>query len=1230
MHTSFTGTARKPRQVNLSGRNNPNPWANLSGPAKPLQSVSGTQNAVAQAQADRVRRQQERDKSNAARNIQKTWRSHASRRIQKQRWRDEWDERETKRLKLSADIQFDDVAEGDFPNQPYPDLNLCLEQMRLLVHFSNCQQQTDTRRLVFFGHALEATLRRFSSIEPDQIWTSVLSRLGILTAKHIEHIASKPSRSEIRLEDVMQLLRLGTYIASKSFYAVPECFTVQFHALGRCLTALEDSSVAQNAIAQYTIALLSETSCLPMSKFSIFAYEMLVGPQVSQIGPLLDFLKQPSQQSLLTQDLISSTQSRWNSSDIHDSKTKNSLWLLAYLTFLRTTTESVHQQDIDNFQYWLQVVSILLSQCANDIAARIDIVDHPMDNAETSRTAPLHPFIREQISTLAQQDSVVQIMDQLRKASSQQGSVSSMAKPLANYAVALLRAFPKRATSIRMWLYRSSPSVVGQQSLSTIQYLWRASERTSIFQKIKNQKNVMSVLVEAAPDHNQIGRAQVSPTEIATWQEDWRIVLLFLELYTFILKLMDDEEFFALDERHASVGLRQGRSHFQQGALPLHEIKNMITFLKNLAFPLYWNAADLDESNEAEELGGLAALFGAAPVEPQRSVEKKKPQMLAGNGVSQAYLKGLVTGLLRTLHERDSRRKFLPEGHWLMTSQFDMQGFIPAVVAEEERRHEYGDDEDEADEQNGDFGDLHDPELGETSAVLPSMNAMFGFRAPHIPRNQASRLTEQMRKRREIAKRKRQSESLAPRLEILRNLPFFIPFDTRVQIFREFVYRDQVRRRNGYIDPDQWRMSVAASTQGRGLDGRPRGLDLIGRHHADIRRESVFEDAYKQFYELGEELKEPIQISFIDKFGATEAGIDGGGVTKEFLMSVTSEAFDPNSKLPMFVENEQRYLYPNPSMFEAAAEMHKRSGHAPGSEKFRTDMRELLRRYEFLGRVIGKCLYEGILVDIVFAGFFLLKWALTGGTTHASTESAYRASINDLRDFDEGLYQGLLTLKNYTGDVESDFGLNFTVTDDLRPFGVEQSVTNNLAPNGANVAVTNANRLAYIDKITRYRLQQQPAFVTNAFLKGLGQIIQPMWLAMFNQRELQKLVGGDNAELDIADLRRNTQYGGVYVIGDDGLEHPTVALFWKVLKEMNDKDRRKVLKFVTSTPRAPLLGFSHLNPKFSIRDSSEDQSRLPSTSTCVNLLKLPRYGDANTMKEKLLYAVNSGAGFDLS
>lgn len=400
------------------------------------------------------------------------------------------------------------------------------------------------------------------------------------------------------------------------------------------------------------------------------------------------------------------------------------------------------------------------------------------------------------------------------------------------------------------------------------------------------------------------------------------------------------------------------------------------------------------------------------------------------------------------------------------------------------------------------------------------------------------------------------------------------------------------------------------------------GHDVLSQHHAKIRRDQIFDDALNQFYGLGDGLKEPIQITFVDQFDSVEAGIDGGGVTKEFLTSITNEAFRSEGGQSLFVANDQNLLYPNPSAMDERKELLREAGLAEGSEEWRDMYTDLLRRYEFLGRVVGKCLYEGILVDISFAGFFLLKWATAGGV-------GYRANINDLRDFDESLYQGLLKLKNYPGNVE-DFSLDFTITDEVTLSGTTKTITRELLPNGSNTPVTNENRPLYVSYVARHRLQVQPFAQTQAFLKGLSEIINPSWLSMFNQSELQTLIGGDSSGIDVEDLRQNTQYGGVYQIGDDGEEHPTIKLFWKVMHTIEDDERRKVLKYVTSTPRAPLLGFSQLNPRFSIRDSSADEARLPSTSTCVNLLKLPRYSTESTLRAKLLYAVNSGAGFDLS
>jgi ubiquitin-protein ligase E3 C len=562
-----------------------------------------------------------------------------------------------------------------------------------------------------------------------------------------------------------------------------------------------------------------------------------------------------------------------------------------------------------------------------------------------------------------------------------------------------------------------------------------------------------------------------------------------------------------------------------------------------------------------------------------------------------------------------------------MSSQFDMSGFIPAVAAEEERKHETDDGDEEGEDETADLMP------GEVDG-LRLHDAQAGLYASPPPRNTRQLQTMKEQKK---ARHMRQMEAVAPRQEILRNLPFFIPFETRVQIFRVFVLRDQQRRRGGHVDPESWRLSIA---QAFGETGRPTGIDTLQRHHADIQRNQIFSSAFDQLYRLGEGLKEPIQITFIDQFGAEEAGIDGGGVTKEFLTSVTQETFDPRNDEQLFTANDQSLLYPNPGKLDSHMYLLRAAGIQDRTAEMKVAVEELLARYRFLGRIIGKCLYEGFLIDVSFAGYFLLRWALTGGTTQAAKESGYRATVDDLRDLDEGLYQGVLKLKHYDGDVEADFGLNFTVDDTFEvpaptlsnPNNMEtKSITRPLKPNGADIPVTNSNRPEYIFLLANHRLRTQSWYQTHAFLAGLGEIIQPMWLSMFNQSELQRLVGGDSREIDISDLRANTIYSGLYTVGDDDEEHPTIKLFWDVLRRMDDQDRRKVLKFVTSTPRAPLLGFSHLNPRFCIRDSGAgDEGRLPSTSTCVNLLKLPRYGSARVLKDKLLYAVNSGAGFHLS
>ncbi|KAJ5183327.1 hypothetical protein N7492_000943 [Penicillium capsulatum] len=1246
MFQSFTGSSRRPRQVNLSGRTT-NPFAAFPGnsPSRQTPHASNPQSAVAIAQQERLQRQRDREKQNAVRVIQRVWRGSHSKKATYGQWRVEWDSNEHEMM-LSSGLISDLASEDDFRFSsrrpaPYATADQCLAQLRLLVQFVSSRRHSDIRRLVYFADAFGQTFRTLPTIATEGEWTKLLKRLAIVI---LDVLASASARSvtNSEIDSLFHCVMLLTSLIPKQIAMIADTYYEAMAFLTTNMSSVRTSGKVETSSRKGTeiepevlqdgiLALLRPITSETISAYEAFATSYLTIPNLEAYMGKLDKLASQINYRMLALAVSACLQP--TASSHHALKnTEARTWLLSYLIFFHRHALGSHSHTRAPELDFVAVISELLTSTATYLVQGLD-VDDPSDMDSSKNVHPLHPFIKEQVTSLVNQSSVTGLLSPIRSSSlpSTQSEISESdaskeAKVLATYALNLLRIFPRRGDDIRMWLYLGSAPSDEQApghpeaKIPAIKYFWQASRSSHVFQTIsRDSTKVLPLLQPPQQAKEPIGITQEQR------DQEWTTILLFLELYTFVLKVMDDDEFFS-SMSTLSYPENSKVSWTRESALPLGDVKDMTIFLKNLAFTLYWNAVDLTEPELQPTAVNLSSYFSnspnpdAAATLPTTSDLETKSQTnyLPGvTGIPLEYFKGLVTGLLRMLHERDSRRKFLPQDHWLMTTRFDMEGFISSVVAEEERRHEFQSQSDDADDTDI-IDDDTSGRFNESSGLAGTSHAQQTIRR------------ESLRRHQQRVARGRILAAIAPRLEILRNMPFFIPFATRVQIFREFIFHDQHRRRHGFVDPDLWRASVAQATMGQMINGHPAVQDVLARHQAEIRREHLFDDALSQFYPLGDGLKEPIQISFIDRFGSMEAGIDGGGVTKEFLTSVTSEAFNTESEFSMFAENDQHLLYPNPTAVDQCKERLRENGLSESDAEWTGNIRDMLRRYEFLGRVIGKCLYEGILVDVNFVPFFLLKWALTGGTGSAVKESSYRANLNDLKDLDQGLYQGLLQLKNYSGDVE-DFTLDFTVTDTIPTSGsTHRTVTKELRPNGSDIPVTNQNRLVYISYIARYRLQVQPSLQTNAFLQGLGQIIQPAWLSMFNQSELQTLVSGETGDIDVEDLRRNTLYGGVYTIGDDNEEHPTVKIFWQVMHDMSIEERQKVLRFVTSTPRAPLLGFSHLHPRFSIRDSSSDEERLPSTSTCVNLLKLPRYSNAETLRSKLLYAVSSGAGFDLS
>ncbi|KAI2464043.1 hypothetical protein F4781DRAFT_414308 [Annulohypoxylon bovei var. microspora] len=1166
MFPTFTGSSRRPRNVNMSGQRNTNPWATSSW----APSTSGASKTVAQAQAEREKRQKERDELNAAKRLQRVWRGHKDRQDFKQTCREDYDA---------------------FYKQPIRhDLkDRVISVLPLLLVLFDPARTDDQQRLDIFIQDLV----RLGSAPSNFDLFSLRSwdRLAELIVGALERRPVGLSQAHLNiLVDIVKRRQASIIHILTKYYKLLSKFFEQSSLEG---VSIEEQNILADA-ATAPLVCSSRQEIHTLQAYKAFAFSFLTSPNLSFLQTDPARIAGYVNLRVLSQSVIDTYSQR---EDATTHSKNDSLWLLVHFIALNRVAPTSQGTK------YLEALYLQLSILVDDIRVRYDqsgtllratngnddTSDDNDDDAEA--TTPLSAWMTNQLDFLVDEDGISELLSRLSSTAMASNRLSEDASLLAGYTLVLLRCFPSHSDDIKMRLFQgdiSATDLAGSTLIPSVKYFWKAASNTSIFKNItQSRTQPTSVVTLLQPD----------PVR----DREWRTILLFLELYNFLLRLTDDEDFLPAESQIIS---QQSLATFRirSSGLNLEELKRLINFLKSLSFPLYYNLPDIMPSTSRSTR--LNAFMGVSSGHPTAREEEEKVAQSSFAGIIGMDVLGLrsaSTATMRSLYERDSRRRFLPRDFWLMTSKFDMDGFISAVVLEEQQKDQMAEDGD-------DPGDSDE----ETLDTFHTSTGQRLSRAAQIERHRRLRRVQ----------REQILAQVGPKLEILRNMPFAIPFEVRVQIFRQFVYLDKFKRRGGNVDPDRWRISVMSA------DGiTPRNRDIIGRHSARVKRGKVFDDAFEQFYPLGESLKEPIQITFVDQFNQTEAGIDGGGVTKEFLTSVTDEAFKPGlDGHNLFVTNSQNLLYPNPTAIDDLAELLRHCKYSENDNDWRENMANLARRYEFLGRLVGKCMYEGILIDKAFAGFFLLKWSASG----QGSLTDYRANLNDLRDLDPELYQGLINLKNYPGKV-IDLSLDFTITDEVTgPSGEVRTITRPLCRNGEEIAVTNRNRPLYISYVVNYRLVAQPYRQTKAFLKGLGTLINPAWLSMFNQSELQHLVGGDSSEIDVEDLRRNTEYSGLYSIGHDGIEHPTVQMFWQVMREFQDSERREVLKYVTSTPRAPLLGFSQLSPHFTIRDSSTDEERLPSTSTCVNLLKLPRYSSKETLKRKLLYAIQSGAGFDLS
>lgn len=208
--------------------------------------------------------------------------------------------------------------------------------------------------------------------------------------------------------------------------------------------------------------------------------------------------------------------------------------------------------------------------------------------------------------------------------------------------------------------------------------------------------------------------------------------------------------------------------------------------------------------------------------------------------------------------------------------------------------------------------------------------------------------------------------------------------------------------------------------------GFARNLTLYVRRD----RAHIMDDAFSQLSHLSaNELRGKMTIEYTG-----ERGQDVGGLTRDFFCELSKEMFKSGTALFQISDQGSTYM-PNPK------------------SRVQPDH---LRYFKFVGRVVGKALFEGCSVECYFVRS-MYKMMI-----------GQRLSFTDLEDLDHHLYDGLkwcLEAERTAEEVES---LYETFSVDVEHFGRKEVV--DLIPGGRDTSLTADNKEYYVERKAYFQL----------------------------------------------------------------------------------------------------------------------------------------------------------------
>jgi hypothetical protein len=362
-------------------------------------------------------------------------------------------------------------------------------------------------------------------------------------------------------------------------------------------------------------------------------------------------------------------------------------------------------------------------------------------------------------------------------------------------------------------------------------------------------------------------------------------------------------------------------------------------------------------------------------------------------------------------------------------------------------------------------------------------------------------------------------------------------------------------------------------------------FQYYGLCRINVNRYTVLQESMYRILSLSSaDLRLTPRISFVH-----EEGVDAGGLTKEWLELIISQALNPD--LGYFKYTNDKNTTFRPFEFSDLNSNH-------------------LEFFKFVGRILGMTIINNNNVGAYFDKS-VFKSILKR-----------KCSLSDLEEIDETYYNSLVAIRDQPA---ADFG--FTFEHEIRELGDVKTI--DLIPNGRNIDVTDKNKAQFIDLKVQVMLYGVVKAQLNALRGGLYEVIDSDLISIFTESELELLICG-NPVIDVEDWDNNTLYLGFNRNSD------LIQWFWRIVREFSQSERAKLLQFVTGTSRVPFGGFANLQSNgvetnFRISRSYVNTSSLPSAHTCFNRLDLPDYPSYEILKSKLLLAISEGSeGFGIA